>query len=518
MIIRPRETETGELLLGRYRTVGKLVPNMVLPGTDEHTRLPVTIFVCMPRRGGGSPLSDIEQRALSLSHSLLLPCLASAEDERQRLWVVVFPVKSGTLRALMSAGPVRPALLAKVLADVGTALSFAHARGLLHKRLSPDCIYTARSELDTPWLLADLAGIGRPKSESPNPYAAPELQSPDATAASDQYALGMLGLEALCGGLPGAGSISQMLLRHRWDSGLLGILARMAAPLAEDRFPSLAVAAQLLRSGPACLFDLQRTLSGESYLWLDGEVLRVVPAAPIAAAESEIPTLLQLATARYSLADAGVHPLRKDSGARTPHFVHPCTEPTPLLATERRILQLQGNRPVTLYVAEKKFTALAASSFLKIVWTYTDEGIAAVGPAGALGKPQSRIPESFVKALKEGARPFGLCLTPTSALLGVYGSAMALIATLSSDRSAAVLLKPLLLPGALRTLTRQGEQLHFLCGDDEVAIAGTLVGSQFVERERRPVCAATAQLTSGGRLSSSPLASPLAVASQMKAG
>ncbi|MBI3724175.1 serine/threonine protein kinase [bacterium] len=132
-------------------------------------------------------------------------------------------VPGETLHALAARGPLPEPLVARVLGDVARALATIHAAGLVHRDVKPANIIVPPAG---PAKLVDF-GIAKLMSDrtltrgdvivGTTPYLAPELfAGEEADTATDAFALGMTGLEALLGRCPLEGSrfsIASRLLR-----------------------------------------------------------------------------------------------------------------------------------------------------------------------------------------------------------------------------------------------------------------------------------------------------------------
>lgn len=127
----------------------------------------------------------------------------------------------GTLRGLYPRGSVLPP--AEVLAyvtQVAQALDFAHSRHVIHRDVKPENMLLAE---DDTLLLSDF-GIATLFSESgrqvtphvagTSAYMAPEQLRGKPHPASDQYALGVVAYEWLCGERPFRGSFPEIAAQH----------------------------------------------------------------------------------------------------------------------------------------------------------------------------------------------------------------------------------------------------------------------------------------------------------------
>jgi serine/threonine-protein kinase len=128
--------------------------------------------------------------------------------ESGALFIALEPAKGLTLRELIDMrGPLDLPTALRIASQVGEALETLHHNGLVHGQLGPDSVLVATDAngLERITLVGvELTGayrmpIGRELREAaPPPYPAPEqLERGETTAASDQYALGLLLRELL---------------------------------------------------------------------------------------------------------------------------------------------------------------------------------------------------------------------------------------------------------------------------------------------------------------------------------
>ena len=146
-------------------------------------------------------------------------CDASPESPA---YLVMELVAGPSLAAVLAAGRLEPARAADVLAQAAAALGAAHAAGVVHRDIKPGNLlishdgqvkvtdfgiaHSARTE--------DLTSTGALIGTMG--YLAPErVRGGPATAASDLYALGIVGYECLTGQPPFRGEPLQVALAHR---------------------------------------------------------------------------------------------------------------------------------------------------------------------------------------------------------------------------------------------------------------------------------------------------------------
>jgi serine/threonine-protein kinase len=214
--------------------------------------------------------------AARLAHPHILPLLDSGEAAGLPYYVMPY-VDGETLRARLDReGPVPVDAALAIAAEVGDALEYAHAAGIIHRDVKPEnvmmlsghavvmdfgvarAMHTARGPDDTTNLGV---AVGTPA------YMSPEQATgdPDIDARSDQYSLALTLFELISGVNPFAGpgareTIIRRLtgpvprLRERLPatSGHLDeVLARAMATDPAERFQSVAAFLAALREGHA---------------------------------------------------------------------------------------------------------------------------------------------------------------------------------------------------------------------------------------------------------------------------
>ena len=273
----------GDLLAGRYRVEACLgVGGMgtVWRAHDQQLDRDVALKVLGPSLAGDPALAerfDREARALAAVAS---PHVVAIYDVVARPgadpFIVMELCPGGSLGdRLDRAGrlPVDDAL--PLLADAAEGLAALHARGILHRDVTPRNVLLAggRAKLGDLGVAHEGApGERRPRSDLTDPgttvgtlaYLAPELlEGVPASRASDVYGLGAVAYQTLAGALPhAAGSIAELVLDGRRPveplasrapgvgSALATLVAR-ALDARPDARPSAAELAAGLRSAAA---------------------------------------------------------------------------------------------------------------------------------------------------------------------------------------------------------------------------------------------------------------------------
>ena len=273
----------GDLLAGRYRVEARLGAGgmgTVWRAHDQQLDRDVALKVLGPSLAGDPALAerfDREARALAAVAS---PHVVAIYDVVARPgadpFIVMELCPGGSLGdRLDRAGrlPVDEAL--PLLADAAEGLAALHARGILHRDVTPRNVLLAggRAKLGDLGVAHEGApGERRPRSDLTDPgttvgtlaYLAPELlEGVPASRASDVYGLGAVAYQTLAGALPhAAGSIAELVLDGRRPveplasrapgvgSALATLVAR-ALDARPDARPSAAELAAGLRSAAA---------------------------------------------------------------------------------------------------------------------------------------------------------------------------------------------------------------------------------------------------------------------------
>ena len=130
-------------------------------------------------------------------------------SSRGRHYIIMELVRGGSLRRLLDRKDAPPGKVLAVLAEVATALAFAHAQGVVHRDVKPENVLLTRAGRAK---VADF-GLARAIDQSSLTtegrilgtaiYMSPEqVRGRRATAASDVYAMGIVLYEALTGARP----------------------------------------------------------------------------------------------------------------------------------------------------------------------------------------------------------------------------------------------------------------------------------------------------------------------------
>lgn len=198
--------------------------------------------------------------AASLNHPNIIGILAVGDDPDLAYFVMKYVEGRALDSVVRDMGAQSVPFVRGVIGAAGTALHYAHTRGVVHRDVKP-----ANFMLDKDgWLVVtdfgiakmeDAKGLTMTGSVIGTPYyMAPEqFQGKPITAAADQYALGVVAFELLTGRQPYAGdTVAEVMKGHLFDDipsvrslrpdvpeGLDATITRMLAKEPAQRFASL---------------------------------------------------------------------------------------------------------------------------------------------------------------------------------------------------------------------------------------------------------------------------------------
>jgi len=128
---------------------------------------------------------------------------------------------NGSLRRRYPKGSVVPLTqIVSYVKQVASALQYAHEQKFIHRDIKPENMLLGRHEevLLSDFGLAALAhstgSLSAQEAVGTLPYMAPEQIEGHPRAASDQYALGVVVYEWLCGERPFEGSVTEIIVKH----------------------------------------------------------------------------------------------------------------------------------------------------------------------------------------------------------------------------------------------------------------------------------------------------------------
>ena len=241
----------------------------------------------------------------NLQHAHIVSIHAVRQIEDLHFFVMQF-VPGRTLEGVLREGGTLPIAVVRAwLYQMGSALGYAHRRGVIHRDVKPgNILLNADGEaIVTDFGIAKVAEspshtqtgtvVGTPVYMSPEQCFAKEL-----TGASDQYSLGVVAYEMLAGRPPFTGSSFALMRAHTDDPPpplssaradvpptMEAALMRMLAKKPEERFATLAEALVSLGAAPLSPDDplhtsLQNYAAAGERLELLGDIIRT-PASPV---------------------------------------------------------------------------------------------------------------------------------------------------------------------------------------------------------------------------------------------
>ncbi len=212
----------GEVFEGRFevlREIGRGAFGVVLRARDRQSGEVVAIKCLEPDAGGypkkvAARFAD-EARALSLlKHPNIVRHIAHGQTDSGLLYLVMECLDGGDLSSRITPrDAMEPDAVADVIAQILSALKETHRLGLVHRDIKPSNILLAKSSGPLTVKLVDfgIAKLAEPIDGRPGltgtgmvigtpGYLAPELLvGESASAASDLYAVGIVGIQLLAG-------------------------------------------------------------------------------------------------------------------------------------------------------------------------------------------------------------------------------------------------------------------------------------------------------------------------------
>jgi eukaryotic-like serine/threonine-protein kinase len=273
----------SEVALGRFRLLSLL-------GKGEHATVyraydPILerdIALKVPRHGVLKTAKVLdrflgEAKALArLRHARIVP-IYEAGRAGKRYYIAMALIEGHSLAERLTGGPLAINRAAEIVAELAEALAYAHTQGVIHRDVKP-----ANVRLDNQGAvyLMDFGIAYRPDSgEIPLPpgmilgtpaYVAPEQAQGGQTGvlpASDQYSLGVVFYELLCGRPPFCGPPSYVMFHtiHRTPSSPRAFTPQVPRSLAAICLKALAKCPdERYRNCQHLADDLRRWLSGET--------------------------------------------------------------------------------------------------------------------------------------------------------------------------------------------------------------------------------------------------------------
>jgi serine/threonine-protein kinase len=235
--------------LGEYDVVGELGRGgmaIVYLAHDIALDRKVAIKVMHPSLLLGSGMNERFKReariAASLTHPNIIPIHMVRETEKLSFFVMKYVEGRGLDSIISEIGALPIKMVQTILSQVGTALGYAHRRGVVHRDIKP-----ANILIDSEgWVVVTDFGIAKAAeagtlTASGTTVGTPSYMSPEqcsarpVTGASDQYSLGVVGYEMISGRPPFASdSLMEIMRMHFFEPvpALLRIRPDCPPPLA----------------------------------------------------------------------------------------------------------------------------------------------------------------------------------------------------------------------------------------------------------------------------------------------
>src|SRR5438128_9133341 len=148
---------------------------------------------------------------------------------------------NGSLQGHHPTGSVLPMpQIVSYVKQVAAALQYAHEQKFIHRDVKPENLLVGRqqevllSDFGLAALAHSSASLSAQEVVGTLPYMAPEQIEGHARAASDQYALGVIVYEWLCGARPFQGTVTETMVQH----------LTMPPPPLHKRVPAIPVAVE----------------------------------------------------------------------------------------------------------------------------------------------------------------------------------------------------------------------------------------------------------------------------------
>ncbi len=192
------------------------------------------------------------------------PGIVTVYSVKQRaglLFIVMKYIEGRTLDSVLKSQPqLDPGVVTEIVGSVAEALHFAHGEGVIHRDVKPSNIIIDKRgrPIVTDFGIAKVTA-SRSITVTGSMLGTPTYMSPEqcrglpATAASDQYSLGVMTYEMLSGRVPFTGTLFELINAHcnepppslnelvaGLDSVLAETVMRMLAKSPPERWPSLA--------------------------------------------------------------------------------------------------------------------------------------------------------------------------------------------------------------------------------------------------------------------------------------
>ncbi len=306
VLMRLRQVTVGEFEVGRELGRGGMAAVFLAQDLALNRKVAIKVMAPGLMMGDGM-VQRFRQEAITianLSHANIVTIHAVRQLADLHFFVMQFVEGQSLETVLRTHGTLPVHVVKAMLHQVGSALSYAHRRGVVHRDIKPGNILLSADgdSLVTDFGIAKVAE-GPTQTQTGMVVGTPTYMSPeqcfaiDVDGASDQYSLGIVAYQMLTGRVPFSGSAFAIMKGHTTeqvpsiresvpdvppevDAAILRMLAKTPA----DRFASFAEALSAMGAGPigenpALRSELIRLAAVEERREQLGELLRT-PSSP----------------------------------------------------------------------------------------------------------------------------------------------------------------------------------------------------------------------------------------------
>ncbi len=250
---------------------------VVYRAVEVHLSRPVAIKILPPEltftKGAAERFQREAKTAAALDHPNIIPIYRISSGGRLFWYAMKFLEGRSLAEILTEKGLLTVAESVAILDQVGSALDYAHQRGVVHRDVKPGNVmldvngrvtmtdFGIAKELTAGALTGSGAILGTPY------YMSPEQCRGGAaiTGAADQYSLGVMAYQMVCGQLPfEADSAIDVIHKHVAEppppleqilpglpKHVINAINRAMSKRAEERFPTVQAFVSAMRNAPA---------------------------------------------------------------------------------------------------------------------------------------------------------------------------------------------------------------------------------------------------------------------------
>jgi serine/threonine-protein kinase len=212
------------------REIGRGGMGIVYRAKDRRLKRTVAIKLLPPELAFRSEIRSRFLReaetAAQLSHPSIVPIYSVDEKDGLVFFVMAFVDGDTLAKRIHDRGALDPVEVRRILCEVGDALAYAHAHGVVHRDIKPDNILldaTSNRPMVTDFGIARAISDGSARLTATGiAIGTPAFMSPEQSAGdrdvdgrSDLYSLGVVAYQMLCGELPfNATNTPALLVKH----------------------------------------------------------------------------------------------------------------------------------------------------------------------------------------------------------------------------------------------------------------------------------------------------------------